>query len=91
MASPAPAVDPAATIVDTPMPDAVASAPPAVAALPSMPTPNGAPTRRYLNEKVTGVLLEGMKELARNQPEDPLRVLGEFLIRRSREVGEISS
>ena len=25
---------------------------------------HGAPARRYLNEKVTGVLLEGMKKLA---------------------------
>src|SRR5579862_8207343 len=29
--------------------------------------PHGAPARRYLNEKVTGVLLEGMKNLARDQ------------------------
>ncbi|KAI9784154.1 MAG: hypothetical protein M1839_002659 [Geoglossum umbratile] len=29
--------------------------------------PHGAPARRYLNEKVTGVLLEGMKTLARDQ------------------------
>ena len=28
---------------------------------------HGAPARRYLNEKVTGVLLEGMKKLAAQQ------------------------
>ncbi|KAI9770319.1 MAG: hypothetical protein M1840_003478 [Geoglossum simile] len=48
--------------------------------------PHGAPARRYLNEKVTGVLLEGMKNLARDQPKDPLRVLGEYLLQRSREL-----
>ena len=29
--------------------------------------PHGAPTRQYLNAKVTGVLLEGMKMLAKEQ------------------------
>ncbi|KAI9835141.1 MAG: hypothetical protein M1819_002510 [Sarea resinae] len=53
---------------------------------PSKATPNGAPARRYLNEKVTTVLLEGMKDLARDQPKDPLRVLGEFLLQKSKEL-----
>ncbi|KAF4505093.1 hypothetical protein G6O67_007077 [Ophiocordyceps sinensis] len=53
--------------------------------MPSEPVPHGDPTRRYLNTKVTGVLLEGMKQLAKDQPHDPLRVLGEFLIQKSRE------
>ncbi|KAH0544496.1 hypothetical protein FGG08_001394 [Glutinoglossum americanum] len=75
--------------------------------------PHGAPARRYLNEKVTGVLLEGMKTLARDhnhasnaileelsyievcmlliqtsigRPKDPLRVLGEYLLQRSKEL-----
>ncbi|MCJ1336187.1 hypothetical protein MMC09_001463 [Bachmanniomyces sp. S44760] len=66
---------------------APASAPvPAPSQIPTKPTPHGAPARRYLNEKVTGVLLEGMKILAAEQPEDPLRVLGEFLVARGREV-----
>lgn len=72
------------------------SAEPPAVPLPSLPAkmvPNGAPARRYLNEKVTGVLLEGMKMLARDQPPDPLRVLGEYLVtesarfEREREVG----
>lgn len=98
--------------------------------LPARAASHGAPARRYLNEKVTGVLLEGMKRVAAEQyvcvfflsffgeggggvfvfgavlategregllgvgligwcccrPEDPLRVLGEFLLQRSREV-----
>lgn len=35
--------------------------------MPSEATPNGAPVRQYLNGKVTGVLLEGMKLVAREQ------------------------
>ncbi|KAI4280984.1 MAG: hypothetical protein L6R38_004013 [Xanthoria sp. 2 TBL-2021] len=54
--------------------------------LPAKAAIHGAPARRYLNEKVTGVLLEGMKRLAVEQPEDPLKVLGEFLLQRSRDI-----
>ncbi|PNY25742.1 Uncharacterized protein TCAP_04321 [Tolypocladium capitatum] len=35
--------------------------------LPSEAVPHGDPTRRYLNAKVTGVLLEGVKQLAKDQ------------------------
>lgn len=35
--------------------------------MPNRAAPNGAPARRYLNDKVTGVLLEGMKKLASEQ------------------------
>ncbi|KAL8848430.1 MAG: hypothetical protein Q9221_006537 [Calogaya cf. arnoldii] len=35
--------------------------------LPAKAALHGAPARRYLNEKVTGVLLEGMKRLAAEQ------------------------
>ncbi|KAI9680962.1 MAG: COMPASS (complex proteins associated with Set1p) component [Trizodia sp. TS-e1964] len=55
-------------------------------AAPLKALPHGAPARRYLNENVTPVLLEGMKLLAREQPNDPLRVLGEFLLRRQGEL-----
>ncbi|KAK0730827.1 hypothetical protein B0H67DRAFT_475851 [Lasiosphaeris hirsuta] len=54
--------------------------------LPSEVPLHGAPLRQYLNTKVTGVLLQGMKVLAKEQPSDPLRVLGEFLISRSKEI-----
>ncbi|KAK4170425.1 putative dpy-30 domain-protein [Cladorrhinum sp. PSN259] len=54
--------------------------------MPAEPPLHGAPVRQYLNSKVTGVLLEGMKLLAREQPKDPLRVLGEYFLQRSREV-----
>ncbi|OAQ99303.1 hypothetical protein LLEC1_00727 [Akanthomyces lecanii] len=54
--------------------------------IPSEAAPHGDSTRRYLNTKVTGVLLEGMKMLAKEQPDDPLRVLGEYLMQKSREI-----
>ncbi|KAK6206586.1 COMPASS (complex proteins associated with Set1p) component [Pestalotiopsis sp. IQ-011] len=47
---------------------------------------HGAPVRQYLNTKVTGAVLEGMKIVAKEQPKDPLRVLGEFLLQRSKEL-----
>ncbi|KAJ8059230.1 hypothetical protein OCU04_012199 [Sclerotinia nivalis] len=56
---------------------------------PSLPTEasvHGAPARVYLNQTVTGSLLEGMKLLAKDQPKDPLRVLGEFLLSKSKEL-----
>ncbi|KZF25877.1 hypothetical protein L228DRAFT_242257 [Xylona heveae TC161] len=54
--------------------------------LPAQAASHGAPARKYLNEKVTGVLMEGMKMIAKEQPNDPLRVLGEYLLQRSREL-----
>ncbi|KAJ5145717.1 uncharacterized protein N7515_000281 [Penicillium bovifimosum] len=48
--------------------------------------PGGAPARVYLNEKVVPYLLDGMKSVAREQPVNPLRVLGEFLLQKSNEV-----
>ncbi|TVY94491.1 hypothetical protein LAWI1_G000055 [Lachnellula willkommii] len=35
--------------------------------IPKEAPPHGAPTRQYLNGKVTGVLLDGMKQLAKEQ------------------------
>ncbi|KAM5376967.1 hypothetical protein ACJZ2D_005169 [Fusarium nematophilum] len=54
--------------------------------IPAEAPAHGDSTRRYLNTKVTGVLLEGMKQLAKDKPSDPLRVLGEYLIQKSREL-----
>lgn len=61
--------------------------------MPAEAAAHGAPVRQYLNSKVTGVLLEGMKIVAREQPKDPLRALGEFLLQRSKELEgkEVSS
>ncbi|KAF9773984.1 hypothetical protein IL306_008088 [Fusarium sp. DS 682] len=54
--------------------------------IPAEAPPHGDSTRRYLNTKVTGVLLEGVKQLAKDKPSDPLRVLGEYLIQKSKEL-----
>ncbi|POR30829.1 Set1 complex component sdc1 [Tolypocladium paradoxum] len=89
--SPAPAAcapSPAPARTGTPAQGSRAASvhPDAGLALPSEAVPHGDPTRRYLNAKVTGVLLEGMKQLAKDQPNDPLRVLGEYLIQKSKEL-----
>ncbi|EKD20731.1 dpy-30 domain-containing protein [Drepanopeziza brunnea f. sp. 'multigermtubi' MB_m1] len=47
---------------------------------------HGAPVRQYMNSKVTGPVMDGMKVLAKEQPRDPLRVLGEYLLQRSKEL-----
>ncbi|SMN22253.1 similar to Saccharomyces cerevisiae YDR469W SDC1 Subunit of the COMPASS (Set1C) complex, which methylates lysine 4 of histone H3 and is required in chromatin silencing at telomeres [Maudiozyma saulgeensis] len=41
----------------------------------------GSQVRRYLNENVTPYLLQGMRDIANEQPNEPLRVLGEYLIK----------
>ncbi|PGH17143.1 hypothetical protein AJ79_01281 [Helicocarpus griseus UAMH5409] len=48
----------------------------------------GAPARVYLNERIVPYLLEEMKTLAKEQPSNPLRVLGEYLIQKSNEIEE---
>ncbi|KND94861.1 Set1 complex component sdc1 [Tolypocladium ophioglossoides CBS 100239] len=90
-ASPAPAAfapSPAPARQGTPAQGSRAASvhPDAGLSLPSEAVPHGDPTRRYLNAKVTSVLLEGMKQLAKDRPHDPLRVLGEYLIQRSKEL-----
>ncbi|KAI9804001.1 MAG: hypothetical protein M1833_000282 [Piccolia ochrophora] len=58
-------------------------------AAPSLPphsVEHGAPFRRYLNSRVTPSLLAGMKQLGLEQPNDPLRFLGEFLLQKSKEL-----
>ncbi|KIW07615.1 uncharacterized protein PV09_01565 [Verruconis gallopava] len=59
---------------------------PPVTVPPSQPNPHGSPVRVYLNQKVTPYLLEGMKQLAIEEPEKPLKWLAEYLERKSREV-----
>ena len=44
-----------------------ASAHPDPVGMPAEAVPHGDPTRLYLNTKVTGVLLEGMKQLAKDK------------------------
>ncbi|PWY90732.1 hypothetical protein BO70DRAFT_76866 [Aspergillus heteromorphus CBS 117.55] len=53
---------------------------------PGLVRPGGAPARVYMNEKIVPYLLEGMKSVTKEQPPNPLRVLGEFLIQKSNEI-----
>lgn len=46
----------------------------------------GSSVRQYLNKHLTQHLLEGLKQIGKDKPEDPLRTLGEFLIQRSDEL-----
>lgn len=46
-------------------------------------TIGGSQTRKYLNEHVTPVLLQGMRLVAKEKPENPLKFLGEFLLKES--------
>ncbi|OQD72732.1 hypothetical protein PENDEC_c019G05069 [Penicillium decumbens] len=62
-----------------PMPDLSGAAP-------SQVRPGGAPARIYLNQRIVPHLLEGLKSVARDQPANPLRVLGEFLIQKGDEL-----
>ncbi|CCF60607.1 hypothetical protein KAFR_0K02510 [Kazachstania africana CBS 2517] len=48
----------------------------------------GSQTRRYLNDKVTPYLLDGMRLIAVEQPEDPLKRLGEYLIEQSEKINK---
>ncbi|KAL4992782.1 hypothetical protein BDW68DRAFT_148827 [Aspergillus falconensis] len=63
-----------------------ATHPPAADSISATVRPGGAPARVYMNEKIVPYLLEGMKTVTKEQPANPLRVLGEFLIQKSNEV-----
>ncbi|CAN8098594.1 unnamed protein product [Discula destructiva] len=57
--------------------------PPAAAAATALPTEvpdNGDPIRVFINKRLSPHLMEGMKVVVRNRPEDPLRVLGTYLL-----------
>ncbi|KAL4974227.1 hypothetical protein BDW66DRAFT_153041 [Aspergillus desertorum] len=70
---------------------AAAAHSPAADPIASTIRPGGAPARVYMNEKIVPYLLEGMKTVTKEQPANPLRVLGEFLIQKSNEVQEPQS
>ncbi|KAK7203540.1 hypothetical protein BZA70DRAFT_67202 [Myxozyma melibiosi] len=54
------------------------------------PVRGGAPLRRYLNKFVTPALLDGMKLIAREQPNNPLERLAMFLLERSKDAPLVS-
>lgn len=48
----------------------------------------GSSIRQYLNKNLTQHLLDGLRMVSQNKPEDPLKELGEFLILRSKQLKE---
>ncbi|GLB11883.1 COMPASS (complex proteins associated with Set1p) component [Aspergillus tubingensis] len=70
---------------NTPGADSAAATPSATTAT-NQVRPGGAPIRRYMNEKIVPHLLDGMTAVAKEQPPNPLRVLGEYLIQKSNEI-----
>ncbi|KAE8382701.1 hypothetical protein BDV26DRAFT_253014 [Aspergillus bertholletiae] len=74
------------TMANDSTPNTAAANTPTTEPLPTNVRPGGAPARVYMNEKIVPYLLEGMKHVTRDQPPNPLRVLGEFLIQKSNEV-----
>lgn len=61
-------------------------APPVAKGQPIHEMVGGSLVRRYLNQHLTTHLLEGLKLTSQTKPEDPLKFLGEFLIKRSSEL-----
>lgn len=50
----------------------------------------GSQVRKYLNANVTPYLLQGMRQIANEQPQQPLKALGEYLIETNRKQQEES-
>lgn len=46
----------------------------------------GSSVRQYLNKNLTEHLLEGLRKVAKEKPEDPLTELGQFLLQRAAEM-----
>ncbi|MCJ1378135.1 hypothetical protein MMC17_001231 [Xylographa soralifera] len=65
--APQTSLPPLAPRTSTPVRNTNGAAVPVPEPMPAKAAPHGAPARRYLNERVTGVLLEGMKRLASEQ------------------------
>jgi COMPASS component SDC1 len=82
---PQPESQPLAAMAPAPRAMAPPGAPSTVAP-PKLPNPHGAQARIYLNKNVTPHLLEGVKHLAMERPEQPLKWLAEFLAKRSEEI-----
>lgn len=51
----------------------------------------GSSVRQYLNKHFTQYLLEALNDISKQKPQDPLRELGEYLIRKSDELKENQS
>ncbi|KAG5368554.1 COMPASS component SDC1 [Yarrowia sp. E02] len=68
------------TSTPTPAAEAIKQETISTASLPNPAENYGAPTRLWLNKEVTPALLAGMRQIAKDKPEDPVKALGEFLI-----------
>lgn len=51
----------------------------------------GSQVRKYLNANVTPYLLQGMRQIANEQPQEPLKALGEYLIEMNKKLQEQSN
>ncbi|KAL6949927.1 hypothetical protein ACO0QE_000596 [Hanseniaspora vineae] len=52
-------------------------------------TIGGSSVRKYLNENVTKELLQGVRKVALERPDNPLLFLGQYLIERSKSLGSV--
>lgn len=68
------------TSTSTPAAEPIKQEGASTASLPNPAENYGAPTRLWLNKEVTPALLAGMRQIAKDKPEDPVKALGEFLI-----------
>lgn len=59
--------------------------PPIISGPPTHEIVGGSSIRRYLNQHLTKYVLEGLKQVADEKPQDPLIFLGEFLIKKGKE------
>lgn len=46
------------------------------------------PTRQYLDQTVNPILLQGLKALAKDRPQDPVQYLANFLMKNKSRVDE---
>lgn len=50
----------------------------------------GSSIRRYLNEHITEHLMQGLKKVGTERPEEPLKWLGHYLIEKSKETEKLT-
>ncbi|CAD8154261.1 unnamed protein product [Paramecium octaurelia] len=53
--------------------------------LPQIPKFQSLPLRDYFDNKLSAILLEGLKEIGRQRPENPIRFLGEYLLEQDKQ------
>ncbi|CAD8163128.1 unnamed protein product [Paramecium pentaurelia] len=53
--------------------------------LPQIPKFQSLPLRDYFDNNLSAILLEGLKEVGRQRPENPIRFLGEYLLEQDKQ------